>query len=90
MSTLGPEVHGEVDLPGNRRAARRQKAKIECERGELAKVRGALGMTGSLQREEQCERVALQKLPWGGGASEDLKSTSEAARRTRGVLGGTG
>lgn len=53
MSTLGPEVHGEVHLPGNRRASRRQKAKIECERGELAKVRGALGMTGSLQREEQ-------------------------------------
>lgn len=53
MSTLGPEVHGEVHLPGNRRASRRQKAKIECERGELAKVRGALGMTGSLQREDQ-------------------------------------
>lgn len=49
-------------------------------------MREATGMTGSLERKEQLlDALTCEKVPGGGGgAPEDTRNTSEAARRMEG------
>lgn len=55
ISTPEVEVHGDINLPGNGRASRRQEAKLECEWREARKGRN------------KARGHNLQKLPWGVG-----------------------